>query len=446
NTYFYPSVSGSIVVSELVKMPVVSFLKLRASYANVGSALTSSTIGPTYYIMGDDFLGYGADYYSAYEGPSFANSASYNILFPYNNQPAAAYTNTIPNPNLEPSFSSAWEVGADIRFLKNKLGFDVTYFNSLDGPGIFRLPVSNAAGYDNALVNGIKTERTGWEIAATAIPVASPNGFKWDVMANWSTYKEVLNEIYPGVEKYNTYLKVGDRMDKIYGSAFVRTQDGELVVDGSGRTFNNPVRQFLGYANPDWSWSIRNNFSYKGFTFGFQFDGRVGGKIVNHVQRQTFRGGRHIETVEGAMGEARYQDYKGVKSWLVDGKVISNGAKINYDADGNIINFNELQFADNTTKTYLQDYISRYYNSDEGNLMSRSYAKLREITISYQLPSKLLGNSFIRSASISLIGRNLLYFAEKKDIDLDQYADTRSTSNMQTPTMRRYGLNLNITF
>lgn len=446
NTYFYPSVSGSIVITELVKLPSVSYLKVRGSYANVGSALTSSTIGPTFLIMGDDFMGYGADYYSAYEGPSFANSASYNIIFPYNNQPAASYTNTIPNPGLEPSFSSAWEVGTDFRVLKNRVGFDVTYFRSLDGPGIFRLPVSSGAGYDNALVNGIKTERTGWEVSSLITPMRNAGGFNWDILVNWSTFKEVLKEIYPGVEKYNTYLKVGDRMDKIYGSAFVRTQDGDLILDGSGRTFNNPVRQFLGYANPDWSWSFRNNLSYKGISFAFQFDGRVGGKIVNHVQRQTFRGGRHIETVEGKMGEARYQDYQGVKSWLVDGKVISNGAKINYDADGNIINYDQLQYADNTTKTYLQDYISRYYNSDEGNLMSRSFAKLREVTISYNLPSKILGNSFIKQASISLVGRNLLYFAEKKDIDLDQYAGSNSTSNMQTPTMRRYGINLNITF
>lgn len=446
NIYFYPSVSGSIVISELVKMPVISFLKVRASYANVGSALTSSTIGPTNLVMGDDFLGYGSDYYSAYEGPSYANSASYNILFPYNNEPAAAYTNTIPNPNLEPSFSSAWETGADIRFLNNRLGFDVTYFNSLDGPGIFKLPVSTSAGYENALVNGIKTERNGWEVAVIALPVKNINGFSWELNANWSTFKEVLKEIYPGVDKYNTYLKVGDRMDKIYGTAFVRTEDGELMLDASGRTFNNPVRQFLGYANPDWTWSVRNSFTYKNIGLSFQFDGRVGGKIVNHVQRQTYRGGRHINTVEGEMGEARYQDYLGVKSWLVDGKVISNGASINYDSDGNILNYDELEYTDNTTTTYLQDYISRYYNSDEGNLMSRSFAKLREVTISYYFPSRLLGKSFIRQASISLVGRNLLYFADAKDIDLDQYADNRSTSNMQTPTMRRYGINLNITF
>jgi hypothetical protein len=78
--------------------------------------------------------------------------------------------------------------------------------------------------------------------------------------------------------------------------------------------------------------------------------------------------------------------------------------------------------------------------------MSRSFAKLREVTVSYQIPSKMLGKSFVKQASISFVGRNLLYFADKKDIDLDQYAGIQGTSNMQTPTMRRYGVNLNITF
>jgi len=99
----------------------------------------------------------------------------------------------------------------------------------------------------------------------------------------------------------------------------------------------------------------------------------------------------------------------------------------------------------NTTPTYLQDYISKYYGTDEGNLISKTYAKLREVTIGYNIPAKLLGKSFIRTASITLVGRNLLYFSKVKDVDIDQYAD-KSYSTLQTPTTRRYGINLNFTF
>jgi hypothetical protein len=106
----------------------------------------------------------------------------------------------------------------------------------------------------------------------------------------------------------------------------------------------------------------------------------------------------------------------------------------------------ELKFADNDTKTYLQDYISRYYGTYEPNVMSKSFMKLREITFSYNLPSSMFKNSKIAGASISLVTRNLLYFAKLKDIDLDQFAGLQAYSGLQTPTTRRYGINLNITF
>ncbi|HNV31206.1 MAG TPA: SusC/RagA family TonB-linked outer membrane protein, partial [Cyclobacteriaceae bacterium] len=178
-----------------------------------------------------------------------------------------------------------------------------------------------------------------------------------------------------------------------------------------------------------------------------QFDGRVGGILVDYIQRQTFRGGRHIETVQGEMGIARAQDALGVKSYVGDGVVISNGAAIEYDPiTGAITNYDELQFAPNTTATFLQDWISRYYAAEEANVISRSYAKLREVTLTYNFPSAMLERSFIRKASISLVGRNLLYFAEKKDVDIDQFVAPDSYSSLQSPTLRRYGFNVNITF
>jgi hypothetical protein len=172
----------------------------------------------------------------------------------------------------------------------------------------------------------------------------------------------------------------------------------------------------------------------------------VGGQIEDYIQKQTFRGGRHISTVEGAWGEARYQDYLGVKSFVGEGVNISAGsAKI--DNEGNLLNEGELSFnSGNTTATFLQDWISRYYNTNESNMISRTFSKLREVIITYQVPAKVLEKTFINRASVSLVGRNLLYFAEKKDLDIEQYGGYEGGSSLQTPTTRRYGLNLNITF
>jgi len=453
NTYFYPSASLSVLLSEAFELPQpITYLKLRGSYANVGSALSSSVIGPipSVTLVGNP-LGYGSTYLSPYDGPTYQNAPVYSTALLYNNQPAAFYTNTITNPNLEPSFSSSWETGLEAKFLSSRIGMDVAYFESIDGPGIYNLPISEASGYTTALVNGIETKRKGWEVVLDANPVTSGSGFRWDVMVNWSTYREYINKVYGDTKDLDRFRQVGERLDQFWGTALLKTPDGQLINNTDGRpipitTYNGSARRFLGYTNPDWTWGINNKFSYKNFGLSFQFDGRVGGVISNYVQQQTFRGGRHIATVQGEMGEARYQDYLGVKSWVGPGVVITSGTPV-IDIEGNLTNADELTFAPNTNATFLQDWISRYYNTNESNIMSRSYAKLREVVFSYNFPSSLLQKTFMRQASISFVGRNLLYFAEKKDIDIEQYASYDVTrSGLQTPTLRRYGFNLNITF
>jgi TonB-linked SusC/RagA family outer membrane protein len=453
NKYFYPSASLSAVISEMVDLPApFSYLKLRGSYANVGSALTSSTVGPipSISIFGNP-MGYGATYATPYDGPSYVNSPVYGTSLLYNNQPAAFYTNTITNPNLEPSFSSAWEAGLDVRFLANKIGLDATYFESLDGPGIYNLPISEASGYTNALVNGIKTKRKGVEIVLNANPISTESGFRWDVAVNWSTYREYVEEIYEGIKNLTPYIQVGERIDQLWGSGLVRKSDGTLIIGADGRaipetSINGNARSFLGYANPDWSYGINNTLSYKNFSLSFQFDGRVGGAIEDYIQKQTFRGGRHIATVEGEFGVARYQDYQGVKAYVGDGVNLTSGS-IKVDNEGNITNESELTFnSGNTTATYLQDWISRYYNTNEMNMISRSFTKLREVIVTYNLPAAALSKTFINKASVSLVGRNLFYFAEKKDLDIEQYGGYEGGSGVQSPTTRRYGINLNLTF
>jgi TonB-linked SusC/RagA family outer membrane protein len=453
NKYFYPSASLSAVISELVKLPgFFSYLRVRGSYANVGSALTSSTIGPIPSIsISGNPLGYGSTYGTPYDGPSYVNAPVYSTSLLYNNQPAAFYSNTITNPGLKPSFSSAWETGFELKFLKNKVGIDATYFESLDGPGIYNLPISETSGYTNALVNGIKTKRKGMEIVLNANPVTTESGFRWDVAVNWSTYREYVDEIYGDIQNYTPFIQVGERIDQIWGTGLVRKADGTVIIGSDGRaipltTLNGNARVFLGHANPDWSYGINNTVSYKSFSLSFQFDGRVGGRIEDYVQKQTFRGGRHIATVQGEMGEARYQDYLGVKSYVGEGVNLTSGS-VQINTEGKITNESELSFnAANTNATFLQDWISRYYNTNETNMISRTFSKLREVIVTYQVPSSVLQKTFINRASVSLVGRNLLYFAEKKDIDIEQYGGYEGGSGLQTPTTRRYGINLNITF
>jgi TonB-linked SusC/RagA family outer membrane protein len=454
NTYFYPSASVNTVVSDYVKLPLgISFLKLRGSYANVksGGGSTSSTIGAT---PNQSYpVGYGGQYFSSYDGPSYSFQDVYNTGQYYNNQTAAYYTNTIIDDNLKPDSRSSIEAGVDLKFMRNRLGVDVTYFNYLDGPQIFNKGLTPTTGYNTLVTNAVKTRRQGWEVSVTgtAIKPKRAGAFGWDVMANWSSYKDKYAELPAGQSVLFDFYRKGDRTDKWYSSGFVRTPDGAIINDAGGRPIVNPRPQFLGYLNPDWIWGFNNRFSYKGFSLNVQFDGRVGGSMSNYVRKQTFRGGRHIETVQGAMGVARNQDYLGVRSWVGQGVRVSNGVAIKYDPiTGAVLNYADLQYTPNTTATFLQDYISRYYNTDEGNIMSKTYVKLREVTLTYNFPQVWLAKSFIKGANVSFVARNLGYWLKAgdafKDVDVDQYAGGTGSTSLQTPTTRRFGFNLNVTF
>lgn len=470
NSYFYPSISVASVISDYINIPdAVSFLKIRGSYASVHGDATSSTIGvapfnsitvfgnnPSGTSLFDNPLDYGSNYSSPYGGPDYSLVSVYSTSKPYNNQTAAYYTSNLYDPNLKTFNRVNYEGGFDIKFLNNRLGLSATGFTYIDGPRILQNPISNATGYGYYYLNALKTKKTGYEVSLSGTPVRNRTGFTWDVLVNWSTYQDKYEELPPGQSVYNTFFKKGDRVDKFYTSAFVRTTGGEIVNDAAGKPLRNPVGQNLGYLNADYAWSVYNKFNWKGISLGFQFDGSVGGVTTDYMHNKTMRGGRNIETVQGALGDARYLDWQnfGVAgyngSYVGEGVVVTNGVAINYDSQtGEITNYKDLQFGQNTNKVFVQDYVSKYYNINEGNLMSKTFSKLREVTIGYDLPEKILSNSFISKVTISVVGRNLLYFYKDKrfkDVDLDQYNYSLGATGLQSPTVRRYGLNLNIVF
>jgi hypothetical protein len=448
NTFFYPSVNLSTVISDYATMPsVISFLKLRASYAQVrgGGSFVSNTIGAT---PNNSYpLGYGTEYSSSYGGPSYAYNNVYSTGVGYNNTTEARFTDKLVDDNIKPDNRSNIELGLDLKFLRNRLGLDVAYFDYVDGPQIFNKQISAASGYSNYTINATKTQKKGLEISLTGSAIRSARGLNWDVLVNWATFKETFKELPEGISVLNTFYKKGSRTDEIYISKFARTPDGQIINDGGGRPIILPVAQFAGHANPAWVWGFNNKFTYRNFALNIQFDGRIGGVMEDYVRKKTFQGGRHIETTQGALGEARYNDYLGTKTYVGEGVQVSNSTPIAYDpVTGLITNFDALQFVPNTTKTFAQDYTSRVHSIPEPNMMSKSYVKLREVVLTYNIP---MTSSFIQNATVSLVGRNLLYFMKDnrfKDVDIDQYAGSQSGTNLQTPTTRNYGINLNIVF
>ncbi|HVZ56472.1 MAG TPA: hypothetical protein VG870_07420, partial [Chitinophagaceae bacterium] len=396
------------------------------------------------------------NYLSPYGGPDYSLSAVYSTSKPYNNQTAAYYTSNLYDPNIKTFNRVNFEGGFDIRFLNNRLGLSATGFEYIDGPQILQNPISTATGYSYYFLNALKTKKTGYEFSVSGTPIKSTTGLNWDVLVNISTFQDKFDELPPGQTTYNTFFKKGDRVDKFYGSAFVKTTDGKIINDAAGKPLSNPVPQFLGYLNADYQWSIYNKFYYKGLSLGFQFDGSVGGVTSDYMHNKTMRGGRNIETVQGALGAARQadNDHAGdpnfAGTYVGEGVVVSNNTAINFDSQtGAVLNYKDLQFSPNATPTHVQDYVSKYYGIAQSNMMSKTFAKLREVTIGYDLPAKWFERSFITKVSLSLVGRNLLYFYHDKrfkDVDLDQYNYSTTGTALQSPTTRRYGFNVNVVF
>ncbi|MFT5244705.1 MAG: hypothetical protein ACI8QQ_002650, partial [Psychroserpens sp.] len=360
--------------------------------------------------------------------PFTVNGATYN---------PASINSVLANQNLQPAFNSSTEFGIESQLFKNKLGFDLTYYENKNGPQIFNLNYSVASGYNGKKENGITTRTKGWELAITASPIKTKD-FSWNVRLNWSAYKEYLEEVYGDITN-NGQIKIGDRVDAYYINDFMRTQDGQLIVGSDGKPLKNVYQTKVGYAAPDWSAGIANSLNYKNFSLDFSLDGRYGGKIENYVARKMWQSGRQI----GTDTPERANDVQGVKSYVTDGVVVTGGL-LTTDGQGNVLS-DTRTFSQNQTKMFYQDYSKSYNGQAAANIIDKTFFKLREVNLTYMFPNKLLANTFINNASVSLIGRNLIYFAKHKDIDLDQF-NNENVSPLQTPTVKSYGLNINLKF
>ena len=464
DSYYYPSFNLASVVSEYVHLPqVISFFKIRGSYAESKSGGTNATFTPD--VSSTPAGGYGYSWNSAYNGPNYQFTKTYTLSPTYSSQSSARYTDQTVNPNIFTADRKALEFGADIRVLANRLGLDLTRYHYRN-TGIAGEGTSNASGYSSYLTNGNIYTNDGWEAVLNGKALVNPKGLNWTLTANFFTFvKKWVNDANPNNWEYN-----GKRVDLIYDNAFVRTPDGKMVIDpGSGvflryTDLGSSAQKIFGHSDPDWQWGLVNTFSYKHFSLRFQFDGLVGGVMEDYVRVKTLQGGRHIEAATGAYGVARPSDEANVPAYTGQGVNLTGAAGIQLDPiNGNITNFKDLTESQNTTKSLVQPFVYDAASIADLNYIKKTYVKLREVTLSYKIPESTFGKkSVINNASISLVGRNLLYFFPKryKDLDVDQYTQAQYgqnsdgsyssspsySSGLQTPTTRSYGLNINFSF
>jgi TonB-linked SusC/RagA family outer membrane protein len=425
NTYFYPSASLSAVISQMVTLPkVISALKIRGAYANVAS----------------DFVNESAQYDIYKLLPAYSNYGRWA-----NAMTGVTYTDVLPNPDLVAERVKTAEIGLETRLFNNRLGFDFAFFRNLEGPRIIELATSVTSGVRARQTNGLTLLRKGIELSIDGILIQQKD-FSWNVMVNASTNHAWLHDI-DGHQTRSGNVRVGERWDGYYVNDFQRDEKGMPIVGTNGLPAYNPYVSRIGYSDNKFTASISNSFRYRDFSFSFLVDGRFGGLIKNVQDAKQWGSGTHPESAN----EYRLKDWENRDVKDYKGTVMTNGLKIvkgqlNTDQDGKVIS-DTREFAPNDIAVLWQNWATNYYQSGPITAKSRTFVKLREIVFSYNVPANLLKNSrFFRSASVSVVGRNLLYFTGKgtQNMDLDQF--TSASSDYQTPSVKSFGLNLNATF
>lgn len=407
NSFFYPSVSTSFVLSEAVDLPdFINFARARASWAQVSNA---------------DF------------GSNFAHIPTYRSGISWQNNNSLQFPGSLISPDLEPETSTSYETGLDLTFLGGRIGFDVTYFMSKETNNIINVPVSVTSAFSSRLENANTFEKRGFEVILRGVPIQRQNFF-WDFMVNLGRSVTYIDKIDIG-DNINRRVE-GDRIDDIFTTVWLQAPDGQYIIDANGNNIRDPFQRRIGHTGPNLTFGMLNTFDYKNLSLNVGIDGRLGGLMNSPTLREMFWNGNHPDLV----GEDRFNSTQGISSYIAPGVVVTSG-EVEYDNDGNIIS-DTRQFAPNTTAVNYENYMVNFHSRNYGNhWYSQSFVKLREISLAYRLPQRLIPLNWFREASIAITGRNLFIIS---DIE---YLDPDSGSGIpQTPSMRSYGFNLNIKF
>ena len=429
NSYFYPSVGGSFVFSELTRnaLPFLSFGKLRASWAQVGSDLSPYQLALTYQVN----------------------------QFKYNNTNSLITTpNLLTNANIIPSLSSAFEAGVDLRFLRNRAGLAFTYYRENKINEILNVDVTTVSGFQQQVINAGRIERDGIEIQLDGKPIVSKN-FNWDVTLNFARNNSRIISLAPGVnsiqansstafgataQSFSTNDQFGysyvihstgvdnggnNRWGQLRGNG-IQYQNGQPVLNEDG-TYAFLPNQYFGSVLPDFSGGFVNTLRYKGFALGLSLDFQKGGKYFSLSNFWGTYSGLYAETAA----------------------VNDKGKNIRDDvAEGGGVRVRGVSATGEAMDMYVPgfDYYHQFGNNAiiDNSVFSASYVKLREVSLGYTLPIK--PNKYIQGVNLSVVARNpWLIYAANPNIDPSELAD-RFGENGQQPGTRSLGFNVRLSF
>ena len=422
SSYNYPSISGNLIFSELIKNDWLSFGKVRLNYAEVGNS------------AGFDQL-----------------QDSYDIYTPLNS-PMSSVAGTKKNAELKPERTKSLEGGLEMYFFDRRVGFDFALYKTNTVDQIIPLSLSTSTGYNSMVINAGEIENKGIELALNIVPVKQQN-FRWDVTLNWTANRNKVLSLMEGLEnlQLGTFqggitlnAMVGEPYGVLYGTDYTYLDGRRVVNKSSGqyvKTSNND--NVIGDVNPKWNAGLTNTLNYKNWSFSFLLDMQKGGSIFSLDMYYGLATGLYEETAFiNDLGNP-------VRDYVVqneDGTYASNsGGFINegVNPDG----------SENKTRISASNFGAQGYRRglpDIAFVYDATYVKLREISLSYKIPSKTLGKTFLKGVEFSLIGSNLWIIHKNLP-----YADPESglgAGNLQgysvgaLPATRDFGFNIKLNF
>jgi TonB-linked SusC/RagA family outer membrane protein len=410
NSYFYPSASLSAVFSDWLKAKWLSFGKLRTSLSQIGSDTDPYRT------------------YLAYTQPGL-----------FGNAPVISKELTLNNIDLRPEKSTELEAGVELKFLNNRIGLDATVYSRTTKDLIVPLTVSPASGYNTYFANVGKSRNRGIEIELNGRPVELKNSFAWDISVNFSMNRSRLLELdVPNNPDFNTYpigterrlnsvattaIK-GQPLFMLTGTDYTYDANGNKKVDANGNYIASAPGQVIGTTQPDFIGGINNTFSYKNISLSALVDFQKGGNFFSYTNLYGLYSGTLAETVEGNIRET--------------GIVVPGTGP-----DGNA----------NTVRISAPDYFKGNFGRviNKANIYDAGFMYLREVKLGYTLPEKWVEKIGAANARLSLYGRNLwLMHANAPNVDpsniINSDANIQGLEGGALPSLRSYGINLNIGF
>ena len=423
-SFFYPSVSSSFVFSDAFKLNpagILTFGKVRASWAQVGND----------------------------SDPYQTKNGYVSTTLTYGGVAMSSMNSQIPLLNLKNELTESWEVGSSLKFLNNRIGLDVTYYNGKTTNQILDATLPVASGYQTIVINAGEVQNKGLEVVLNLNPVKTNSGFSWDIAANFARNHSKVVSLRPGLDAYLnpngiTEVRVGNAFGNIVGYAFKKAPDGQRIVSADGAYLPEDSQSILGNVTPDWTGGLNNTFSYKGFTLNVLIDCVQGNEIYSSTKYQMEAKGTGSWTVEGR----RIRDIGDDGKQLPEVGVLAGVVEVK-DASGNI------SYVKNTKAVNGQTAWANNAWSEIGEefVVDGSYISLREVMLSYSFSPSLLKKSPFAGITISAIGRNLLYLEEhmqKMGVSPESNPNTSAVDagieSLSMPSTRTWGFNVKLTF